>query len=289
MKTKIIRMASVTALKLNKKSPQILFGVGIIGSIATVVLASRAAIKAQDVINHHEDERAQLEEFKTESAVSSEDYKAVINDQYFEMGYQLSKLYAPVIIVGVGSLVCLTKSHQILTNRNTAITIAYTSLHRAMAEYRARVVNEMGETKDQEFLHGTVTQNLEIVGKNGQIKTKEIQVLDPNTTSPYSYMFDDKNPCWEKDPGYNHTFLENQQAWANIELRAKGYLFLSEVYRLLKIDPTKTSQTVGWVWDSKYSDGYVDFGFNRNGEFVAGYERSVWLDFNVDGPILDLI
>ena len=41
-------------------------------------------------------------------------------------------------------------------------------------------------------------------------------------------------------------------------------------------------------------DGYVSFGiYNANREtardFVNGYERSILLDFNVDGPILDTL
>ena len=52
----------------------------------------------------------------------------------------------------------------------------------------------------------------------------------------------------------------------------------------------------GVVYDKKnpIGDNYVDFGIyntskeaNRN--FVNGYERTILLDFNVDGPILDTL
>ena len=52
----------------------------------------------------------------------------------------------------------------------------------------------------------------------------------------------------------------------------------------------------GVVYDKKnpIGDNYVDFGIyntskeaNRN--FVNGYERTILLDFNVDGNILDLM
>lgn len=55
-------------------------------------------------------------------------------------------------------------------------------------------------------------------------------------------------------------------------------------------------QIVGWIYDKKnpIGDNYVDFGIydtskeaNRN--FVNGYERTILLDFNVDGNILDLM
>lgn len=291
MMNSLTRMASLSRLKLAKKAPQILFGAGIVGSVATVVLASLAAIKAQDIMHEQEDHRAQLEEYWREKRIAETEYQSTVVDQYRHTGFALTKAYAPTVVVGVVSVVCLTRSHQILTNRNTALTVAYTGLHKAMSDYRARVVAEQGEQKDQEYLHGTVLKEIEVEGKNGKISTKEVVMLDPDGRTPYSYLFDETNRCWEKDPGYNATFLENQQRWANIELQARGYLFLSEVYKMIGVEPTKTSQIVGWVRDANtdQGDGYIDFGFSKHGEFMAGYERSVWLDFNVDGDILDLI
>ena len=54
--------------------------------------------------------------------------------------------------------------------------------------------------------------------------------------------------------------------------------------------------STGWIYDEEHptGDNFVDFGiYNLNIEkardFVNGYERSIILDFNVDGPIMDLI
>ena len=65
---------------------------------------------------------------------------------------------------------------------------------------------------------------------------------------------------------------------------------------MLGIPRTKAGQIVGWVKNNKdeNADHYIDFGiFNVNRpksrDFVNGYENVILLDFNVDGPILDLI
>ena len=65
---------------------------------------------------------------------------------------------------------------------------------------------------------------------------------------------------------------------------------------MLNIPRTKAGQVVGWIYDKEHptGDNFVDFGiYNLNIEkardFVNGYERSIVLDFNVDGPILDMI
>lgn len=91
-------------------------------------------------------------------------------------------------------------------------------------------------------------------------------------------------------------FLRSCQQYANDKLKADGYLFLNDVYDMLGIPRSKAGQIVGWVYDPKnpIGDNYVDFGIydinrEKNRDFVNGYERTILLDFNVDGNILDLI
>ena len=91
----------------------------------------------------------------------------------------------------------------------------------------------------------------------------------------------------------NLSFLKCQQKYANDLLVAHGYLFLNQVYEMLGIPKTKAGQVVGWIYDKKnpQHDNYVDFGIydlhnERKRDFVNGYERSILLDFNVDGDIL---
>lgn len=105
--------------------------------------------------------------------------------------------------------------------------------------------------------------------------------------------FNEKCIPWTKDPETNKFFLLHQQDYANEKLKARGYLFLNDVYDMLGIPRTKAGQVVGWVYDpeSTTSDSYVDFGIfdTRNEDFINGYENSILLDFNVDGCILDQI
>jgi hypothetical protein len=64
---------------------------------------------------------------------------------------------------------------------------------------------------------------------------------------------------------------------------------------MLGIPRTEAGQLVGWIYDEECPNGdnYVDFGIfdNRtpNRNFVNGYERTILLDFNVDGPIYNLL
>ena len=91
-------------------------------------------------------------------------------------------------------------------------------------------------------------------------------------------------------------FLKAQQQYANDLLRARGRLFLNEVYDMLGIPKSKAGQVVGWVYDEEnpVGDNYVDFGIydlskERVRRFVNGDERNILLDFNVDGNIWELM
>ncbi len=99
---------------------------------------------------------------------------------------------------------------------------------------------------------------------------------------------------------HQHTkfFLVQQQNYANDLLKARGHLFLNEVYDLIGARRTKAGAQVGWIYDPEHDhlggDGFVDFGMfdidkPKARDFVNGYEKVIILDFNVDGVILDHI
>lgn len=132
----------------------------------------------------------------------------------------------------------------------------------------------------------TVEELKELLGIHGTPKKVKVR-----KHSPYAAFFDEQSAAWTKNPECNKMFLLQQQNFANEKLRARGYLFLNEVYDMLGLPRTRAGQLVGWCYDehNPCGDNYVDFNIfdDHNREFVNGFEKSVLLDFNVDGNILD--
>lgn len=286
----ITRFTSRSAARIKKNSPKILFYAGIVGTVATTVLASRATLRAVPVVERFKEERGELDSFYLDKKVDQDVYDNTVRRQYTEAAVDLTKLYGPTVLVGVGSLVALTKSHQQLTTRNTALTMAYTGLFKTFDSYRNRVREELGEERDLQFLHGTVQQEIEYKDKNGRTRIKSITALDPSSAAALSYYYDENCPSWFKDPGYNQNTLDGLQEWANIVLQKQGHLFLNEVYDMLKIPHTREGNILGWVFeDLGNNDTFVSFGHQADGEFIAGFKRDVMLNFNIHGPILELI
>lgn len=90
---------------------------------------------------------------------------------------------------------------------------------------------------------------------------------------------------WEHDAEYNRMFLKSKERYANDLLRARGHVFLNEVYDMLGLPRTKIGQIIGWKLGS-----YIDFGIDAEINFYNGsYINKPLIDFNVDGVLLDYI
>lgn len=290
--------------KLKKHSPEILIVSGVIGAVASAVMACKATTKLSSVLNESKHEINVVHDY-VENEGYSEDYteedsKKDLAILYVQAGLKVAKLYAPSVILGVLSITSILASNNILRKRNIALAAAYATIDKGFKEYRGRVVERFGEELDKELKYNIKAKKVEetVVDKNGKEKTveKTVNVADPNLYSEYARFFDDGCNGWTKDSEYNLFFLKQQQAWANDILKERGHLFLNEVYDMLGIPRTKAGQVVGWLYDEKnpVGDNFVDFGiydYNRPKcrDFVNGYERTILLDFNVDGNIWDLM
>lgn len=280
-------------LQFKKNSPHILFAGGVLGSVTSTVLACRATLKLSDTLDEIQKDVDHVNNLKKHIAHSATleytetEYRKDMAYVYAKAGMKIGRLYAPSAAVGVVSIGALTGSHVIMTKRNTALMAAYAVIQKAYDDYRDRVRDQVGEDRELELYRG---EKLEIV-KHNDDKNEEIKIIDPNTRSPYAKLFDEYNANWKKDPEYNFMFIQAQQNCANVLLRTRGHIFLNEVYDMLGVDRSKPGAVVGWVYNNQEGDNYVDFGIYEafNNRFVEGMERSIWLDFNVDGVIYDKI
>lgn len=309
-KTEIIsnltRMLNRTGLKIKKHSPEILLAAGTVGVVVSGVMACKATLKVNEILDESKQEIDTIHSVAADPNMAekytAEDSKKDLAIVYTQTAVKMIKLYGPSVGLGVVSLGCMIGSNRILSKRNVALAAAYTAVDKSFKEYRSRVVERFGKQLDKELRYNIKAKEIEEVSKdeNGHevVKKKVVDVIDddPNTYSPYSIVFDDGNEGWDPDPERTKFFLIQQQNWANERLKAKGHLFLNEVYDMLGARRTKAGAQVGWVYDENnvVGDNYVDFGIfdtrrSKARDFVNGYEKVIVLDFNVDGCILDLI
>ena len=290
--------------KFKKHSPEILAVAGVVGIVASGIMACKASTKLSGVIEETKEQLDQVHDYVEKNGFSDkyteEDSKKDTAIIYTQTAVKLVKLYGPAVILGTLSITAMLTSNKILRKRNIALAAAYTTVDKAFKDYRGRVIERFGEELDKELKYNLKSKEIEEVGtdENGEETAvkKTVKAMNPNDISEYARFFDESCKNWSKSQFHNQMFLKQQQNYANDLLKAQGYLFLNDVYKMLGMDVAPYGQVVGWIYDEKnpVGDNFVDFGlYDLNDEakrlFINGQERTILLDFNVDGNILDLI
>lgn len=300
------RAVSKGLFKIKKNSPTILVVAGVAGAVASTVLACKATLKVNDILEetqltmdiiHKASNDPELKE-----KYSEQDVRKDLAITYVNAGMKFAKLYAPAVLLGAASIGCIVGSHHILSKRNAALTAAYTVISNGYSKYRSRVVDRFGERVDYELKHGIKAQKIQQIETTEEGKAKKVnKTVDVMTdsdyqASEYGRFFDEGSSYFTKDAEHNLRFLKQTERWCNDKLKDAGYLFLNDVYDALDIPRSQAGQVVGWTYnpESPNGDNYVDFGltnlyYSGTRDFVNGIEPRILLDFNVDGVIIDIL
>ena len=304
---KIMNLTGRTGLLIKKRSPEILLAVGITGTVASAIMACKATLQVEEVLANCQEKKDKVDtcwEKVQNGEVSEETYSE--NDKDRDMtviagqtAVDFIKLYAPAIALGTASIACIIGGHNIMKKRNVALVAAYKVLSDGFDSYRNRVREKYGEDTDYAFKNGLkeVETTRTVTDEDGKEHEETVKAFDKNgdtnDISIYAKFFDETCSQWSKNAEYNLMFLKAQQNYYNDILKSRGHVFLNEVYDALGIERTKAGAVVGWVLGSG-GDDFIDFGIFDNDRpkarnFVNGIERSILLDFNVDGVIYDMI
>ena len=308
--TKVVNKLGMSPVKLKAAAPDILIGVGVVGVVGTVVYACIETVKVPTIIADHKDA---LEDIKcTKDKVDEKTYRKSVTHQYMGTAGELIKTYAGPTVTLAVSLSALLYSHHILQQRLGVAVAAYESLNVSFKKYRKEVAEVIGEESERQLYYGGKIEKLKDVDPERvkaceEEKKSKTQVYDDNGGmyvngihySCYAQFFEKGCNNWDKDFNYNYTYLNGRQAYWNMILRDRGYVYLEEIYNDLGMTPfisedlRALAHRVGWVRDNPDGDGFIDFGIfdcykEKAIDFVEGFERTILLDFNVDGFIEEL-
>lgn len=264
----LTREISKTILKTKKNSPHIFFGAGIVGSVVSTVLACRATLKLEGL----------LDEIQQDVLVARSDLTTHTDEQVrayrracVRGAVKIGKLYGPTVLVEIVSIAALSGSHVQLTKRNGALVATLVAVTNGFDGYRERIGEEIGKEKEQEiFFEGCL--------------------VDKSDWNALTRIFNEENPCFHHDAEITRNFLHFVENEANYALQKNGVVFLNQVYEMLGFEKTREGFIYGWTYGG---DGLneIDFGLFEayNARFINGLERAVILTFNVDGPLHEYI
>jgi len=206
-------------------SPTLLTGIGVAGVITTALLTGRAAYRMGLDLNagHYE---PLLEGKEPEHPDTVE----IIKTYWPE--------FVPPVIVGGISIAAIIGSNRIGARRAAAVAAAYTLSEKAWAEYKEKVVEKLGEKKNQ-AIHDKIAQ--EHVTANPA--SKEVIITGTGEVM-----------CYDSLTG--RYFLSNMESIKRAEneinklILDDGSASLSEFYDKIGLAATAYSEEVGWTYDN---------------------------------------
>jgi len=216
-----------TAMK--KHSPEILTGIGIAGMITTTVMAVRATPKALVLIENKKIEN------DTDKLTPVETIKATW------------KCYIPAAITGGLSIVCLIGASSVNARRNAALATAYTLSESALKEYQEKVIETIGEKKEQKIRDAIAKDKID----RDPVSSKEVIITEKGNTLCY----DSISGRYFKSDIDKLKKVENE---LNRRMRDEMYISLNEFYYEIGLKPTSIGDDIGWNIDR----GYIELNFS---------------------------
>ena len=233
MKLNVSKLCKDAKVMVSKRSPEILTGLGIAGMISTTVLAVQATPKALDLIARAEDEK--FDNGHGDKLTVSEKMKAAW------------KPYIPAAITGIASISCIIGASSVHAKRNAAIAAAYNLSQTALTEYKEKVVETIGEKKEQAIKDKIAKDKI----KKDPVSKSEVIVTGKGNTLCYDafnsrYFYSDIDQIKRAINELNRIML-NQM-----------YVSLNDFYDELNLKHSGNGDELGW----KLDDGFIEVDFS---------------------------
>lgn len=212
---------------LTDNSPVLLTSVGVAGTIATAVLTGKASFEAAQIINETEQSRDLYSTGSLEPLEPKEKVELVW------------KLYIPPVIVGAGTVSAIVLANRIGTRRAAAMAAAYTISEKAYTEYREKVVEKLGEAKEQEVRDEIAQQRVNANPPNNEViivDNGDVLFLESYTGRYF------KSSMETVKKALNDT---------NYQMYSDMYASLGDFQQRVGLPRTALSEEVGWTVDDK--------------------------------------
>lgn len=202
---------------MSKHSPEILTGLGVGGLITMTVLAVKATPKAL-VLIEEEKEVLQTDVLKPTEVVKA-----------------CWKCYIPAAVTGVAAVGCIIGGQHVSARRTAALTTAYQISTTALSEYKNKVIETIGEKKEQHIREKIDKDRVDNhpVNQNSVIMTTKGKTL-----------------CMD---GFSNQYFESdidELAKANNRFNAflirEGEACLNDLYDELGLPHSDVGYQVGW-------------------------------------------
>lgn len=207
---------------VSKHSPEILTAFGIGGMVTTTILAVKATPKALRL----------LEEKRKEEWRDKLTPKEVVGTTW--------KCYIPAAITGAASIACLIGANQVHARRGAALATAYKLSETALAEYKDKVIETLGEKKEKAIRDKVAEERV----KENPVSRNEVIITSKGNTLCYDVI---SGRYFKSDIDH----IKKTVNEINRRMLNEMYISLNEFYDELDVDlrHIKIGDDLGWCVD----------------------------------------
>lgn len=233
-KTAVVKFIKDIQNGVSKHRPGILTGIGIAGMVTTTILAVKATPKAIRLINEKEQEELEKDEnFESLSKVD------IVKTAW--------KPYIPAVVTGTVSVACLIGASSVNAKRNAALATAYQISQTALHDYKAKVVETIGEKKEKVIREQAAKEKVE----QNPVSKREVIITGGGDTL-----------CYDITAGqYFKSDIEKIKKTVN-ELNRRMtyemYISWNEFFDELGMKTTPMGDELGWNID----DGLIELDYS---------------------------
>lgn len=241
------KVAKEIELFTGKHAPEILTGIGIAGMVTTVVLAVKETPKACRLLDERKDE------LKTENLPGVEIVKTTW------------KCYIPAAVTGVASIACIIGANSVHNKRTAAIAAAYKISETALSEYKDKVVEVIGEKKEQAVRDAIDKDHIQ----NNPVSKQQVII----TTKGESLCYDAHSGRYFKSD-----IEQIRRAVNNLNHQMTAgdmYCSLNDFYDEIGLSHTDMGDELGW----SIEDGLLDIDFGS--QITDDGEPCIVLHYNI--------
>lgn len=237
---------------LAHEAPNILTGLGVTGLITTTVLAVKATPKAMEIL--------ELNAYARKIEIHQMELVEVIKLAW--------KPYLPTAIVGGLTIACILSANSINLKRNAALAGLYTIATESLREYQAKVVEMVGDKKEQRIRDDIAQDRLEAdpIGEKNVIFAGGEALFYDSLSGRYFQS--------------SMETVRRAQNDFNYELMQEMYKPLNEFYDFIGLEGTELGRNMGWNVDN----GQLDIKFSA--KLAKNDEPCVVLDYHVEPRFL---
>ena len=207
--------------KIRHASPTILTCLGIVGTIATTVMAVKETPKALRLIKEKKDE---LQKDKLEPV---------------ELVQTTWRCYVPSALIGAGTIACIVSIGAMDKRNQAVLTSAYAMLNESYKQYRQAAKRLYGKDADDN-IHAEMAKDAKVASYDWGY---QIYNMDMDSNSECLLFYDLTSKKY-----FNTTMAAvlNAQYHVNRNITIKGECSLNEYLSFLGVDGIENGDDIGW-------------------------------------------